>query len=167
MRDSLMQLRNGKGDPIFSTDIRSDDYLQFIIHILKPRLDRQFRTIPSSESTYLMGSSMGGLISMYGVCEYPEVFGGAACMSTHWPGVYTNENNPIPTAFMDYLKNHLPAPGGHRLYIPHQPKVDAIFRNAGYGGQDFKSKCFPGHKHEERFWRQRLAEPLTFLFSEQ
>ena len=28
---------------------------------------------------------MGGMISAYAISEYPEIFGGAACLSTHWP----------------------------------------------------------------------------------
>jgi len=51
---------------------------------------------------------MGGLISMYAITQYPEVFGGVACLSTHWPGTFKIENNPFPQAFTDYLKESLP-----------------------------------------------------------
>ncbi|CAM5180683.1 alpha/beta hydrolase-fold protein [Alishewanella longhuensis] len=34
---------------------------------------------------FIMGSSMGGLISWYAQTQYPQVFGGAAALSTHWP----------------------------------------------------------------------------------
>ena len=55
----------------------SDAYLRFIVRDLKPMIDRRFRTDPRRSATFLMGSSMGGLISLYGVTEYPRVVGGA------------------------------------------------------------------------------------------
>jgi len=36
-------------------------------------------------NTNVMGSSMGGLMSLYAICEYTHIFGGAGCLSTHWP----------------------------------------------------------------------------------
>ncbi|NNE70443.1 MAG: alpha/beta hydrolase, partial [Rhodothermales bacterium] len=51
----------------------SDAYLRFMVDELKPFIDREYNTRPEANSTWLMGSSMGGLISLYGVCEYPEV----------------------------------------------------------------------------------------------
>ena len=58
----------------------SDDYLRFLVCELKPFVDSRYRTRPTRESTLLMGSSMGGLISLYAICEYPHVFGGAGCL---------------------------------------------------------------------------------------
>jgi len=63
----------------------SDQYLRFIVTELKPFIDKTYPTLTGKENTYIAGSSMGGLISLYAVCEYPNVFGGAACLSTHWP----------------------------------------------------------------------------------
>ena len=60
----------------------SDDYLKFLVTELKPFIDKTFATKADQSHTFIAGSSMGGLISMYAVCEYPKVFGGAACLST-------------------------------------------------------------------------------------
>ncbi|MEI8060640.1 MAG: alpha/beta hydrolase-fold protein, partial [Ferruginibacter sp.] len=79
--------------------IHSDNYLKFLVTELKPFIDSTYSTYTQRQHTFIMGSSMGGLISMYAICEYPSVFGGAACMSTHWPGIFTMKNNPIPQAF--------------------------------------------------------------------
>ena len=49
-----------------------------------------------------MGSSMGGLISVYALCEYPQVFGGAAGLSTHWVGIH-EANAAIPLAALGLL----------------------------------------------------------------
>ena len=95
----------------------SDKYLQFLVSELKPFIDKIFSTKTKKENTFIMGSSMGGLISMYAICEYPKVFGGAGCLSTHWPGVWFIENNPVPDAFLTYLKAHLPDPKNHTIYF--------------------------------------------------
>ena len=60
----------------------SDDYLRFIVEELKPAIDRRYATRPGPASTFMMGSSMGGMISLYALFEYPQVFGGAAGLST-------------------------------------------------------------------------------------
>lgn len=54
----------------------SDNYLKFIVEELKPFIDRTFSTLPGRDHTFISGSSMGGSISMYAICEYPGVFGG-------------------------------------------------------------------------------------------
>ena len=63
----------------------ADRYLGFLIQEVKPFVDETYRTLPGRESTFVMGSSMGGLASLYAVCEYPHLFQGAGCLSTHWP----------------------------------------------------------------------------------
>ena len=60
---------------------------------------------------------MGGLISFYALCEYPDIFGQAICMSTHWPGAMSYENNPFPQAFFDYLDQKLPELNDHKFYF--------------------------------------------------
>jgi enterochelin esterase-like enzyme len=98
--------RAGRTNEVFQPN--SDNYLKFLVEELKPFIDSAYKTNGGQAHTFVAGSSMGGLISMYAICEYPEVFGGAACLSTHWPGVFTVENNPVPAAFFKYMKSHLP-----------------------------------------------------------
>ncbi len=62
----------------------SDAYLRFLVEELKPFIDAHYSTRPDQPNTFVMGSSMGGLISLYAICEYPQIFGGAGCVSTHW-----------------------------------------------------------------------------------
>ncbi len=88
-----------------------DDYLRFIVEELKPWVDAKYRTLPGRADTSIMGSSMGALISLYALTEYPDVFGGAGCVSIHWPlgdGIVA-----------DYLARHLPPRDGHRLYFDY------------------------------------------------
>ena len=148
----------------------SDAYLSFIVKELKPFVDATYRTLPARQSTYVMGSSMGGLISLYALCEYPETFGGAGCLSTHWPA---DEG-----AMLDYLRKALPRPGRHKIYFDYgtetldasyevyQVQVDEVMRSAGYTeGSDWITRCFAGAEHSERAWRERVHIPLAFLLA--
>lgn len=148
--------------------VMSDRYLRFITTELKPFIDRTYRTRPNRESTFIMGSGMGGLISLYAISELPGLFGGAACLSTHWPA-----GNG---ATVEYFRSHVPRRGDHRLYFDRgtatldtlyaawQSQVDAILRGARYReGEHFMSRVFEGAEHSERAWRARVQEPLLFL----
>lgn len=175
-RDSIYHSVRNNGAAVFQgMQVRSDDYLRFVVRELKPLIDERFATLPDQPNTFIAGSSMGGLISMYAICEYPEIFGGAACLSTHWPGIFTVENNPIPAAFMHYMRWHLPDPRSHKLYFdygtatldalypPLQAQADAILKQCGYGKKNWITKAFPGAAHTEQAWKSRLHLPLVFL----
>ena len=49
-----------------------DEYVDFLVKNLKPFIDKHYRTLPGKKNTYIAGSSMGGLISLYAVLKYPE-----------------------------------------------------------------------------------------------
>lgn len=158
--DSLLQVR--VGGTAFS-----DAYLKFLTQELKPYIDRIYRTKPGMEHTYIGGSSMGGLISMYAVCEYPEVFAGALCLSTHWPVSLQNDTPEAAHAIIDYFATHLPqgkrwyfdygTEGLDQFYAPYQQRVDSILQAQGYrAGQNWMTQAYPGHDHNERYWRERV-----------
>ena len=145
----------------------SDDYLRFLTSELKPFIDEQYRTQSDMAQTYIGGSSMGGLISMYAVCEYPDVFAGALCLSTHWPISLQNDTPEAAQAIIDYFAGHLPkgkrwyfdygTEGLDQFYAPYQQQIDSILMAAGYqSGQDWMTQAYPGHDHNERFWRERV-----------
>lgn len=56
-------------------------YIDFMAKTLKPFIDKNFRTLPEMQNTGIAGSSMGGLISLYAVLQYPDVFGKAGIFS--------------------------------------------------------------------------------------
>jgi enterochelin esterase-like enzyme len=176
VQDSLYRAARGSGASVFNGErVHSDNYLKFLVTELKPYIDRNFSTYKDRAHTFIAGSSMGGLISMYAICEYPDVFGGAACLSTHWPGIFTMTNNPIPDAFFRYMEKHLPDPTTHKLYFDHgdqtldamypplQRKADSVLMKRGYGPGSLLSLSFPGTNHSEPAWRERLDQPLVFL----
>ncbi len=149
----------------------SDRYLRFLVYELKPFIDRRFCTRPEQASTFLMGSSMGGLISLYAICEYPHIFGGAGCLSTHWPITHRS--------FGKYLKARLPEPRSHKIYLDYgdeansvgylvnQKRVEHIIREKGFTfGLDWLVNWYAGDPHSETAWRTRVHVPLRFLLKD-
>lgn len=167
--------------PILQVAPFSDAFLKFLTRELRPAIDRRFAVDTQRDATFIMGSSMGGLIAWYAMAEDPQVFGGAACLSTHWPGVSLSlkpqPHNPSTAAFIRFIRKHFPSPAHHRIYFdrgtrtldavygPAQHRVDRLLRSMGWTGRHFESRVFPGADHSEKSWAARLAIPMTFLLA--
>lgn len=161
-------LTKAEKEELAKVNLVADQYLNLMVEVIKPTVDAHFRTLPGWPHTFVMGSSMGGLISLYALVEYPEVFGSAACFSTHWP--------VVEQVILAYLQSNLPEAGRHCLYFdygsegldaeygPCQVAVDKIGLEKGYlSGQDWLTRFAPGADHHERAWRSRLHIALRFL----
>lgn len=154
-----------------------DEYMSFIVNSLKPEIDRLFRTLPDCANTSIMGSSMGGLASLYAICEYPQVFANAACLSTHWIGNFDYENTVFPEAMMAYINDHLPEADCHRLYLDRgtedldssydkwESMARDLVRSKGYTEENGNLLCFTdeGASHNEIYWAGRVDLPLHFI----
>ncbi|MDX2185319.1 MAG: alpha/beta hydrolase-fold protein [Opitutaceae bacterium] len=153
-----------------SATLLSDLYASFVALELKPAIDRAFRTLPDQPNTGIAGSSMGGLASLYAICEFPEVYGFAGCISTHWS---IGDGLMLP-----YLEGgkRLPDPATHRIYFdfgtvgldaayePYQRQVDKMMRERGFTeGANWVTRKYAGAEHSERAWRQRAPEILEYL----
>lgn len=166
------------GDPL------SDGYLRFIVRELKPLIDHRFNVARGRDDTVIMGSSMGALISLYAIDEYPGIFGAAGMMSTHWPlflpepgkALSDADVDTVARAFEGYLRADLASPASHRLYFDHgsetldaqyaayQRRVDRVVASGGYRrGRNMLSRDFPGQAHNELSWASRVEIPLRFL----
>lgn len=158
-----------------STEFKGDDYLKFLVTELKPYIDATYSVHTNKENTFVAGSSMGGLMSMYAISEYPTIFQGAACVSTHWVGAMAQENNPFPDAIFGYVAANIPDAKNHKIYFDygdqtldrHYPKyapiVDSLYTNKGYSIENFRNIHFPNTDHSEKSWQDRIHIPLTFL----
>jgi len=145
----------------------------------------RWRSDAGVEGTAIMGSSMGGLISLHGLISYPQVFGGAGCLSTHWP---VSTNHPpqvrlgalrvaaIGNAHLEFVAGrcHVQARTGFTSTMarpvstpgtqPFQERMNGILADRGYRrGTDSLALAFPGADHDERSCRARLATPMAFL----
>jgi predicted alpha/beta superfamily hydrolase len=154
--------------PVDASQLHSDAYLRYLTEELKPFIDAHYRTAPGPRDTLVMGSSMGGLISLYALAQRPDVFGAAGAVSTHWPAA--------DGASMDWFAAHLPRAGAHRIwfdhgtrtldaaYAPYQQRIDAAMPGLGYTrDRDWASRVYKGAEHNEAAWKARLDAPLRFL----
>lgn len=159
-------------------DPLSDAYLRFLVTELKPFIDSAYATKSDRDHTFIMGSSMGGLISLYAVSEYPEVFGGAACVSTHWPLLLDRNSTLFMDAYLDYLDMNLPVASSPKLYFDHgtenldsryavhQVRMDSLMRAKAWPEARWMTRVFEGEDHNERSWQKRVHLPLQFMLAD-
>ena len=155
-----------------------DEYLRFLVEEVKPFIDSNYSTLDDVSNTFVMGSSCGGLISSYALCEYPEIFGGAACLSTHCSlmNPYTSvDQKPAAEAYLKYLQANLPA--GHTLYMDRgdcaidsayaepQEAINQMIATLGWDESAYMYRFFPGQSHSENDWRSRLDIPIRFILN--
>jgi predicted alpha/beta superfamily hydrolase len=157
-----------------------DQYINFIADTLKPIIDDSFRTRPGRQQTAIFGSSLGGLISLYGFFHRPETFGMVGAMSPS-PGFAGG-------AIFPYVRCARYTPG--RIYIDsgtqevrrpqwaELPLLSYLYRSqtACLAHQLMKKGYKPnveihwleeeGGKHNEAAWRRRLPDALRFLLKE-
>jgi len=164
------------------------NYARFLIEELMPRVNREFRTLTGPQNTYHMGSSMGGLISMYLATRHPEAFGGCGCISTHlplspkvvaefFPGADVGDPTDAEPYFVKDIAAGWPIPKGARLWFDYGTKtLDADYEvyhkmlrahllNQGLvEDEDFAMRKYEGALHNEASWRARLRDPLLWLY---
>jgi enterochelin esterase-like enzyme len=170
----------------------SQVHVDFVAQTVKPLVDNRFNTNPCPESTFAMGSSLGGQASLHLLLRHPNVFGGAACMSPAFgpeilrkvasdksakilrdKKVYLDiggdlENIRVPTIDVwDHLTpQHWWNPGYFWLDTQLQGPVRSMKESLEQAGVErccFQS--YPGGRHNEREWSQRIHKPLLHLFS--
>ncbi|MGM9736010.1 MAG: alpha/beta hydrolase [Candidatus Cryptobacteroides sp.] len=168
-----------RGERIFREyEPMGNAYLKFIVEELKPFIDRKFPTYTDRSHTWIAGSSCGGLISSYALCRYPEVFNGAACLSTHctMSDPATDRKRPrFQRAYRRYMETCLPEPNSHMLYmdcgtetldatyVQAQDELNRAIESLGWDSDHFMHRLYEGHSHCEDDWRSRLAVPLCFF----
>lgn len=180
--DMATPARRAQIDRLAKGPLTGDAYLRFLTQDLKPRVDRTFRTRPDPAHTAIIGSSMGGLIACYAFVERPDVFGRAACVSTHWPLADPTDVGPfapdVAALCSTYLTQHLGRPAGRRLWMDHgtatldaeyppwQRAIDADLVRLGWRRErDFTSHSYAGAAHEENAWAARLPAMLAWLLA--
>lgn len=165
------------------SEMLGDDYLRFLVEEVKPFVEEHYQPLAGPDHTFIMGSSMGGLISLYALCEYPQLFGGAACLSTHISMGHLpfldvdvwGSTEVWAEAFRSYLNEHLPTANSRKVYMDRgtedldadyatcQTLADKMFRELGWDSAHYSTEVFKGHGHCERDWAKRLDKPLIFL----
>lgn len=167
---STPEVKRGLAEQTGFNDLYSNEYLKFIVEEVRPFIEKNYNISTEREDTSIMGSSMGGLISLYAICKYPDIFGGAGCISTHWPVPVLGQ------AYIATLPESLPNPETHKIYFdygtealdaqyePYQKQVDSIMITKGYTPDvNWITKKFEGASHNEKSWNARVQIPLEFL----
>ncbi len=158
---------------------QGDRYLEFLVETVKPRIDSDFPTLAGPENTVIMGSSLGGLISLYAFFRHPEVFGKAGVISPYFD---FGKN-----AFYEYVKAAAMVPGmlymdmggreaSHsfldrlllglysKRYLASVRQMAALLQEKGcQPGKDFLYIEEKGAIHHETAWARRLPEAFRFL----
>ena len=172
-----------RASPDAAAGLKGDAYLKFLTSELKQWVDGRFRTLGDRANTSVMGSSMGGLISLYAMGEYPDVFGQAAAVSMHLP--LADPNIPeaeraaaaqaVADAFAKWLATTKLDPKVHRLYRdhgtatldefypPYAAAFDAMMAARGWRWPNYEARAFTGTAHNETAWSERVDIPLLFL----
>jgi predicted alpha/beta superfamily hydrolase len=153
-----------------------NQYLDFIVQTVKPLIDTDFRTCPERTHTGMMGSSMGGLISLYAFFSHPEVFSMAGVMSpSFWFGkgaVYDYVKQAPYTPGRIYLDTGTREHGDSltgmllhsRRYYASVRRMQRLLVKKGYRPR--KDLLYVEEKwarHEERAWARRFPRAIRFL----
>ena len=140
-----------------------------IVKTLKPVIDKQFRTLPNRNHTYIAGSSMGGLMSLYAVLKYNRYFSRAACLS---PSLWVapdelehlgrHSNLKLETLiYMDYGSNEL---RNHDNMRDHFTNITTALLEKGVM---VESRIVPFGDHTEACWEKQLPffmNTLTYRY---
>jgi predicted alpha/beta superfamily hydrolase len=136
-----------------------EDYARSVVEELKPAIDAGYRTLPGAAHTGVMGSSLGGVVSLYMAWQWPDVFQMAACMSSTFgwrddllERVLSEQKRDIHV----YLDSGWPEDN----YEATLTMAMAMLSRGWTLGSDLVHLVFPRAKHEEPSWAQRLPLPL-------
>jgi metallo-beta-lactamase class B len=144
-----------------------DRYLAFICDTLKPYIDRHLRALPDRQYTGIMGSSMGGLISLYGATERPDIFGMAGVFS---PSLWFSK-----TVFQHVLAQKAKFPVKILLMAGQQESKTMVndlldlyetLLEAGHEDANLHYDLHSDGTHTEHFWAREFEHAFRWLFGD-
>lgn len=153
--------------PEYSDSPLGQAYLHFVADVLKPFIDSIYRTKPGKEHTGIMGSSLGGLSSLWFAWRRPEVFGMAGCLSSSfW---YDDERTLKEVREYQGPKKHiriyLDCGGREKELMSGYKRMVEILKTKGYvKGRDLEYTLDPKGTHSEYYWAKRVWRPLMFMY---
>ena len=140
-------------------------YVDFLVDVVKPYIDKHYRTKPDRANTAIMGSSMGGLISHYALARYPKMFSKV--------GIFSPAYWLAPPMLDDPAERNLPRDAKLYFYaggkegesmLPEMDKMVARIRQAGHPGKNITVDVNPDAQHNEAAWRVEFPKAVTWLF---
>lgn len=168
-------IKNGLLESV-TTDVGGlgDQYVRFIVTTLKPMIDQRFKTLTDKYNTAMIGSSMGGLISLYAGMAYPDIFGKIGAFSTAvWFAeedllnmIHETTFDPKTTWYLDIgtkESSNDSDPSFHQRYLQGTLKVHEALSSKLPESQ-LKLVVEEGAIHNERDWSRRYQPAIEFLF---
>ncbi|WP_195988772.1 alpha/beta hydrolase-fold protein [Clostridium sp. D53t1_180928_C8] len=150
-----------------------DLYVEFLVNSLKPYIDKKYRTLKTRENTFIVGSSMGGFISLYAGYKYPEVFSIIGAFSTAaW---FSKENliEFIKKNYKDNMKIYLDSGTKetsdsevsefNEIYVNDTKELENLLLNLGQDKKDIKVVIEEGANHSEDSWKRRFPGFLEWI----
>lgn len=176
--------RNLLMEKLWNGQLKADNYLNWIENTVVPFIEDEFKVGKCTQDRMVMGSSMGGLISLYALCEKPKLFGGVACLSIHTPminyGMFEEGMvEALVVPFNIYLESKLKADRHHFLYVdrgtetldasyePYHKLLLTTLARVGYDAKNprFLEAIVQGTGHDEQAWAARWHVPLLFMMT--
>lgn len=139
------------------------EYGAFLTGTIKPHIDGAFRTRAQACDTVVMGSSLGGVVSLFLAWQYPDVFGGAACLSStfgHQDDLYARISREPRRPIRIYLDSGWPRDNFDATNAMRDLLVYRGFRL----GDDLLQFSFPDGVHNEDSWAARTHVPFQYFF---
>lgn len=155
-----------------------DAYLDFLERVVKPLIDASFPTLPGPDTTGIIGSSLGGLISLYGFYARPDTFGFAGAMSPAIPASQMALIDLIRRGRVPRGRLYLDVGGNEGVGAPVAESAEALSQafwvgvhrlhrllvSTGYrDGDDLQFVADEQAPHSEAAWAARLPDALRFL----
>lgn len=144
---------------------RGKEYMDWMVGTLKPYIDQTYPTLTDRTNTSLAGSSMGGLMALYGVCDYNNVFQKAACIS---PSFWVSKDKVVDIVsnadlatdsriYIDYGSLELPN------HAPSSEALVSVARMLLTRRVNVTLKIIPGGIHSESSWEKQIPEFMDYL----
>lgn len=137
--------------------------MDWIVNELKPRIDREYRTLPDREHTLIAGSSMGGLMSLYAVTAYNDTFSKAAALSPSLWGARHHEQElkaPLRQPTRIYMDMGTGETEGHITVLTG---LFAAAQRLTRAGASVDARVVPDAQHSEAYWEQRIPVFMEYL----
>ncbi len=140
-----------------------NEYVDFLALTLKPFIDKKYRTLKDSAHTFVGGSSMGALISLYAVIKYPNVFGGAGIFSpAFWPAPKIYDDVATAKWGNAFRRFYFYAGGQEsETLVPDINKMISIIEKKGH--YETLRVISPVGKHNEAAWSKEFPHFHTFI----
>ncbi len=137
--------------------------LDYISQELKPIIDRKYKTLPEKENTLIAGCSLGGIMALYALTEYQDVFGSAALFS---PSLWVSKRfYELPSHIKDWSnrKVYISVGDSEGFMDDDALQLHQKFLSAGIPEEQLKISIEKGFGHYHPTWRQGFSKAYPWI----